>query len=116
MVAVLEQERARGIQDAPPRHGRRVHAAGVVIRTGAWHGGLYVGISFHWNPDPSNEEYPIGNPAIDAARCVFDAINSGDLSCLPECVTDDFVDHGSPFPLPGPGGYAQILGFVHGVL
>jgi ketosteroid isomerase-like protein len=59
----------------------------------------------------------MGNPAIDAARRVFDAINSGDLSCLPECVTDDFVDHGSPFPLPpGPGGYAQILGFVHGVL
>lgn len=36
---------------------------------------------------------------------VFDAINSGDLSRLPECVTDDFVDHGSPFPLPpGPEG------------
>jgi hypothetical protein len=29
----------------------------------------------------------------------------------------DFVDHGSPFPLPpGPEGYAQILGFVDGVL
>lgn len=48
---------------------------------------------------------------------VFDAINSGDLSRLPECVTDDFVDHGSPFPLPpGPEGYARILGFVHDAL
>ena len=57
------------------------------------------------------------NAASSAARRVFDAINSGDLSCLPECVTPDFVDHGSPFPLPpGPEGYAQILGFVHGVL
>ena len=57
------------------------------------------------------------NAAHTAAIQVFDAINSGDLSCLSECVTADFVDHGSPFPLPpGPEGYAQILGFVHGVL
>ena len=57
------------------------------------------------------------NAASTAATRVFAAINSGDLSCLPECVTSDFVDHGSPFPLPpGPEGYAQILGFVHGVL
>lgn len=54
------------------------------------------------------------NEATPAAMRVFEAINSGDLSCLPECVTGDFVDHGSPFPLPpGPEGYAQILGFVH---
>lgn len=59
----------------------------------------------------------MANPALESARRVFDAINSGDLSCLPGCVTPDFVDHGSPFPLPpGPDGYAQILGFVHGVL
>lgn len=52
-----------------------------------------------------------------AALAVFDAINSGDLSCLDDLVTDDFVDHGSPFPLPpGPGGYRRILGFVVGVL
>lgn len=57
------------------------------------------------------------NPALDAATRVFAAINSGDLSCLPDAVTADFVDHGSPFPLPpGPDGYAQILGFVHDVL
>lgn len=32
-------------------------------------------------------------------------------------MTDDFVDHGSPFPIPpGPEGYAQILGFVTSVL
>ena len=48
---------------------------------------------------------------------VFDAINSGDLSCLPDCVTDDFVDHGSPLPIPpGPDGYTQILTFVTQVL
>lgn len=57
------------------------------------------------------------NPALHSALAVFDAINSGDFSRLPELVSDDFVDHGSPFPLPpGPEGYAQILGFVHGVL
>jgi len=57
------------------------------------------------------------NPAQAAALRVFDAINSGDLDCLDELVTDDFVDHGSPFPLPpGPAGYRQILTFVTQVL
>ncbi|HEY3409522.1 MAG TPA: ester cyclase [Propionicimonas sp.] len=56
----------------------------------------------------------MANDALRSAMRVFDAINTGDLSCLPDCVTSEFVDHGSPFPLPpGPGGYAQILGFVH---
>lgn len=56
-------------------------------------------------------------PAQAAALRVFDAINSGDLDCLDELVTDDFVDHGSPFPLPpGPAGYRQILTFVTDVL
>src|SRR6478752_2792305 len=31
------------------------------------------------------------NAASTAATRVFDAINTGDLSCLTECVTDDFV-------------------------
>src|SRR6266508_2144010 len=57
------------------------------------------------------------NPAQAAALRVFEAINSGDLDCLDEVVTDDFVDHGSPFPLPpGPDGYRQILTFVTQVL
>ena len=57
------------------------------------------------------------NPARNAALRVFDAINSRDLSVLDELVTDRFVDHGSPFPLPpGPAGYRRILGFVTGVL
>lgn len=57
------------------------------------------------------------NPALPAANAVFDAINSGDLSCLDDVVTADFVDHGSPFPLPsGPQGYRQILTFVTQVL
>lgn len=55
--------------------------------------------------------------AISSARAIFDAINSGELDVLDGLVTADFVDHGSPFPLPpGPEGYRQILGFVHGVL
>lgn len=59
----------------------------------------------------------MSNRAAPAALRVFDAINTADLSCLPECVTDDFVDHGSPLPIPpGPDGYAQILTFVTGVL
>ena len=57
------------------------------------------------------------NPALPAAHAVFDAINSRDLSCLDDVVTADFVDHGSPFPLPpGPEGYRQILTFVTQVL
>lgn len=59
----------------------------------------------------------MSNPAMISAMRVFEAINSGDLSCLPECVTADFVDHGSPMEIPpGPEGYAQILGFVTRVL
>lgn len=59
----------------------------------------------------------MGNAAMPAALRVLDAINSGDLSCLSECVTADFVDHGAPMPIPpGPEGYAQILGFVTSVL
>ena len=57
------------------------------------------------------------NSALPAALAVFDAINTGDLSCLEWCVTDDFVDHGSPIPIPpGPEGYRQILTFVTQVL
>jgi predicted ester cyclase len=57
------------------------------------------------------------NAALPAAHAVFDAINSKDLSCLDDTVTEDFVDHGSPFPIPpGPEGYRQILTFVTQVL
>jgi predicted ester cyclase len=57
------------------------------------------------------------NPAQSAALRVFDAINARDLDCLDELVTDDFVDHGSPSPLPpGPAGYRQVLTFVTQVL
>lgn len=52
-----------------------------------------------------------------AARAVFEAINSGELDILDDLVTDDFIDHGSPFPIPpGPEGYRSILRFVHDVL
>jgi len=57
------------------------------------------------------------NLALPAARAVFDAINTKDLARIPDLVTNDFVDHGSPFPLPaGPQGYTQILTFVTRVL
>jgi predicted ester cyclase len=57
------------------------------------------------------------NAARDAALAVFDAMNHRDLAVLDELVTADFVDHGSPFPLPpGPEGYRMILGFVTEVL
>ncbi|QKT07849.1 ester cyclase [Gordonia sp. X0973] len=59
----------------------------------------------------------MSNPAMPAARAVFQAITSGDLSCLEDCVTEDFIDHGSPFPIePGPQGYRRILTWVTGVL
>lgn len=57
------------------------------------------------------------SPALDRALAVFAGINSGDLSCLDDAVTPDFVDHGSPIPLPpGPAGYRQILTLVHNTL
>lgn len=55
--------------------------------------------------------------ALSRALDVFEAINSGDFSCLAAAVTPEFVDHGSPIPLPpGPDGYRQILSVVHDVL
>ncbi|MFG1909010.1 ester cyclase [Kribbella sp. NPDC048928] len=57
------------------------------------------------------------SPALDRALAVFAAINDGDFSCLEDAVTPDFVDHGSPVPLPpGPAGYRQILTLVHNLL
>ena len=44
---------------------------------------------------------------------VFTAMNSRQLERIRDLVTDDFVDHGSPVPLPpGPDGYIAILTFV----
>jgi predicted ester cyclase len=55
--------------------------------------------------------------ALSRTLVVFEAINSGDFSRLDDAVTTDFVDHGSPIPLPpGPDGYRQILTVVHQVL
>ncbi len=51
------------------------------------------------------------------AAAVFDAMNAGQLERIRDLVTDDFVDHGSPVPLPpGPDGYIAILTFVTTVL
>jgi predicted ester cyclase len=48
---------------------------------------------------------------------LMDAMNSRQLDRLRDLVTDDFVDHGSPIPLPpGPDGYIAILTFVTSVL
>jgi predicted ester cyclase len=55
---------------------------------------------------------------IDAlATAVIEAMNSRQLETIRDLVTDDFVDHGSPVPLPpGPDGYIAILTFVTTVL
>ncbi|MHA2788572.1 ester cyclase [Corynebacterium sp. S7] len=59
----------------------------------------------------------MANQAMPAAQKVFAAINSGDLTSIPDCVTDDFVDHAAPFSIPaGPEGYTKILTFVTQVL
>ncbi|HEY6650245.1 MAG TPA: ester cyclase [Mycobacterium sp.] len=48
---------------------------------------------------------------------LIDAMNAGHLDKIRDLVTDDFVDHGSPVPLPpGPDGYIAILTFVTTVL
>ena len=60
---------------------------------------------------------PAVNPALGTARALLTAIGSGDLSLVDESVTDDFVDHGSPVPIPpGPEGYRRILTYVATVL
>ena len=67
--------------------------------------------------DAANSRHRQLETALPALYRLFDGISSGDLSVIPTVVTDDFVDHGSPVPLPpGPDGYAQILGFVTQVL
>jgi predicted ester cyclase len=59
----------------------------------------------------------MSHPALPAAHAVFAAINSADLTAIPDCVTGDFVDHGSPFAIPpGPDGYVRILTWVTRVL
>ena len=51
------------------------------------------------------------------ATAVMDAMNTRQLEKVRDLVTDDFVDHGSPVPLPpGPDGYIAILAFVTTVL
>jgi predicted ester cyclase len=53
----------------------------------------------------------------ELAHAVLDAMNSRQLERIRDLVTDDFVDHGSPVPLPpGPDGYIAILTFVTEVL
>lgn len=57
------------------------------------------------------------NPAVPAALAVLEAINTGDLDLINGAVTDSFVDHSAPFPMPpGPEGYRRALTFVTQVL
>jgi SnoaL-like polyketide cyclase len=52
-------------------------------------------------------------PIAALATAVIEAMNSRQLDTIRDLVTDDFVDHGSPVPLPpGPDGYIAILTFV----
>jgi predicted ester cyclase len=51
------------------------------------------------------------------ASAVIEAMNARELHRIRDLVTDDFIDHGSPVPLPpGPDGYIAILTFVTTVL
>lgn len=53
----------------------------------------------------------------ELAIAVITAMNTRTLDAIHDLVTDDFVDHGSPIPLPpGPDGYIAILTFVTTVL
>jgi predicted ester cyclase len=53
----------------------------------------------------------------ELAFAVLDAMNERQLDRIRDLVTDDFVDHGSPVPVPpGPEGYISILTFVTEVL
>jgi predicted ester cyclase len=56
-------------------------------------------------------------PIESLATAVIEAMNSRQLEKIRDLVTDDFIDHGSPVPLPpGPDGYIAILTFVTSVL
>ena len=56
-------------------------------------------------------------PIETLATAVIEAMNSRLLGIIRDLVTDDFIDHGSPVPLPpGPDGYIAILTFVTTVL
>ena len=51
------------------------------------------------------------------AADVFDAMNTGQLEKIRHLVSDNFVDHGFPAPLPpGPDGYIAMLTLVTTVL
>lgn len=60
----------------------------------------------------------MNNPTTEElAFAVLDAMNTRQLDRIRDLVTDDFVDHGSPVPVPpGPDGYIAILTFVTEVL
>jgi predicted ester cyclase len=67
--------------------------------------------------DASAVEGGVNNSTQALAAEVFDAMNAGQLKKIRDLVTDDFIDHGSPVPLPpGPDGYIAILTFVTNVL
>jgi predicted ester cyclase len=59
----------------------------------------------------------VHTPIEQLATAVIDAMNARELHRIHALVTDDFIDHGSPVPLPpGPDGYIAILTFVTTVL
>lgn len=56
-------------------------------------------------------------PIESLATAVIEAMDCRQLEKIRDLVTDDFIDHGSPVPLPpGPDGYIAILTFVTSVL
>lgn len=60
---------------------------------------------------------PTTNPALETVRALMQVFSTKDLSLLDDSVTPDFVDHGSPVPLPpGPEGYRRVLTYVTRVL
>jgi predicted ester cyclase len=59
----------------------------------------------------------VNNSTQALAAEVFDAMNTGQLEKIRDLVSDDFVDHGFPVPMPpGPDSYIAILTFVTTVL
>ena len=70
------------------------------------------------NPvDASSVGGGVNNSTEALVAEVFNAMNTRQLEKIRDVVTDDFVDHGSPIPLPpGPDGYIAILTFVTTVL